>query len=445
MAVFWIRFFMMTVLSLVVSYLAPAYADLTDLTCDVADKDRLDCGEREPRAQDPTWDCERASNWGGDCIPGYLFDGWGCLELDDDAFFCEEGAPFNVTVLVTHDDVTLDCNDQVIDHDWADGAPARSAIQFPYEYSVGGVDIRNCRIRDVGRYGVSMKRFFRAEQLEGEMRGHEDVDIANISIRGTGGTGIFVGQNSQAVTIRNANINGAYTGIYLEAGSTRTRILEGRITNSREREAISIDSSEHNVIDGVYFEGNPGAIHLYKNCGENCGQVCPIKRPRTASHNIIRNNVFNDDSVQVAWRQHKIYTGSWCAEISKSIKRWRDKSAYNVIANNLFQNGAVLYLQDGPNTVFGNHFVDADLFFGKEPSWGVVPIHTREISGQVVENVLDADSRVVFEDSGFSHEDLVLRNNRDALGPCLEENLCEGALLLWGKRVISGGLLSVLF
>lgn len=157
-----------------------------------------DCTIREPSRDNPSWTCRQASEWTGACIPASAFQSWDCLEMDTDATLCDDAPAFNLTVYLSTDDVILDCNDQVIDHDWHSGDAQRSGIRTPYSYSISGVTVENCAIQNVGGYGVDLKRFFRGDQLNGPMIGHRGVRLENLLIANTERIGIYVGQNSRA-------------------------------------------------------------------------------------------------------------------------------------------------------------------------------------------------------------------------------------------------------
>ena len=415
--------------------LADAFYENGD-SCYCKENHRLDCSVRESRHADPDWSCVPASRFSGSCISSAdlvaafaTSDQDHCLELDVDAELCEdESDPFDMTVYLTTSDVELDCNGRTIT-----GMPGGPGIRTPYEKSVSDIRIRSCRIQDTDKYGIDLKRFFRGAELDGSMPGHRDISIEDTSITNPGNAGVYVGQNSRNVSLRDVEIRRAdVAGVYLESGSTHTLVSGGAIMDTQEKSggadpgaAIAIDSSQHNTIEGVAFEGNSGGdIKLYKNCGENYGQVCPIRRPLSASHNVIRFNEFNDD-VSVASRQLKLNGPAWCAGIDVA-GFWRDRASDNLIYSNRFQD-STLDVQDGPNKVCGNDFSGGELELGKPQPAGFIdrPV---EIDGIVAENAFDAESTVDVQTLGV-FDDLDFFDNRDPEGRCLAlPDVCPGEL-----------------
>jgi hypothetical protein len=335
-----------------------------------------DCSVREPSRDDPTWSCVKASSFEGACIPAASFTTWRCLELDASATLCEDAEPFRMTVYLSTSGVSLDCRDRKIDHAYSKGdAPKRPAFRTPYARSVSDISLAGCRVSDIGGYGVDLKRFFRGDELEGPMTGHRRISVDRFAIADTGQIGIYVGQNSEDVRITATSVERAFMGIYLEAGTRRTLIRRALIQDSREREGIAIDSSQENVIEDSVFAFNAygHAINLYKNCGEVSGQVCPIRRALSASKNVLRANVFVGDSVNVAWRQGRVYGVGHCIDIGWPGGFYTDHATENEIVGNHFLDGARLIVRDEPNTVEGNHFETGPLSTPEAGAGGAPP------------------------------------------------------------------------
>lgn len=407
--------------------------------------EETDCSIWEsPAWQNPNWSCVKASDWQDTCVPAWLFQDWNCLELDADATLCNHNIKYRMTVYASTSNVSFDCNNQVIDHDWEDGDDKYSGIRLPQQNSVSNISIQNCTIKNVGRYGVNMKRLFRGEQLEGPMIGHRNIRIQNVDIINSNQIGIFVGQNSENVTIDDVYIADSYSGVYLDAGSTYSHIIGSTITGSREREAIAIDSSMYNTIEYCNIENNStGGIYLYKNCGETTGAVCPIRRKYSASNNTIHNNLFVGNDVQVAWRQYKWYVLGWCAGIDVA-GFWRDRSDNNFIYNNYFADDSKLHVKDGPNTIYGNEFDNSDMILGKNAPIGDDPF---QLLGTIAENNF-IESGVEFDtyDDIFSQLDFF--NNVDSQDICMdieEMNDCHYPTVLWGTNILPAGVVTILF
>jgi parallel beta-helix repeat protein len=376
-------------------------------------------------------------------VPGWLFQSWDCLELDDDAVLCDENQSYNMTVYVSNSNVTFDCNHQIIDHNWVEGNAKYAGVRLPQTYSVSNISMRNCTVRNVGSYGINLKRFFRGAQLEGPMVGHQNIEIKDFDITNPDQTGIYVGQNSKNVTIDGVYIDHAHIGIYLEAGSMYSHIVNSMISNSTDREAIAVDSSIYNTIEFCTFENNNGGIHLYKNCGETRGQVCPIRRKYSASHNVIRGNIFRGDDVEVAWRQFKLYAAGHCIGID-ILGFWRDRSDNNMIYDNTFYNGADLHVKDGPNAVYRNRFIDSDLVIGKDNPPGDDPVI---LTGDIGENLFN-ESDVDFDTSRNDYAPLNFFNNVDEQNICIDAdgmNDCGPPTILWGEKILSAGVVTIVF
>ncbi len=391
------------------------------------DRYQVDCTAREPNATDPYWQgCLRASKFKKEekssddyhCIPASKFGEWGCMLLDAPAKLCADNQPFNMTVYLTHSDMTLDCNHQTIDHNWEEGMGAHPGIRAPIEYSVSDIQIRNCNIQNVGRYGISFKRHFRGAELDGPMTGHRRIRVSNTTIAHSKRVGIYVGQNSHDLRFEQIWVHDAHTGFYLEAGSTETIISHASITGSRKGPGINIDSSQHNIVEHSTFQNNnEGGINLYKNCGEVYGQVCPVRRSLGASHNIIMYNQFHSEGVKVASRQFKLYGAGWCRGIDLA-GYWRDRAADNTIYGNLFSDGAKLDIQDSPFYANDNLFVDSLLEIGTNDPIGDDPVW---FSGTLNGNVFDASWIGVDGTESRSFHEVEVRNNRDEQQNCHTE------------------------
>jgi parallel beta-helix repeat protein len=107
--------------------------------------------------------------------------------------------------------------------------------------------------------------------------------------------GIYVDAYSSGFTIQNSNLHDNVRGIYLELGSSNTKIIDSQIINN-ENIGIAVDASFHNHIEGNRFERNGHAgIALYKNCGEKFEEsvYAPV-RYSGSNYNLIKDNLFTD-------------------------------------------------------------------------------------------------------------------------------------------------------
>lgn len=398
-----------------------------------------DCSQRESSRSDPTWSCHKASTWSDTCIPASAFQNWGCLELDANASLCESSEPYHMTVYLAHSGVELDCNGQVIDHAYVDGDARRPGMRTPYSYSVEDISVKNCTIQNTGKYGIDLKRFFRGDELSGAMAGHQHIHITNVAIVDPVQWGIYVGQNSRGVRISSVTIDGAYGGIYLESGSANSRVDKATIVNSREREGIAVDSSFDNVIQRSYFDGNPGGLRMYRNCGETDGQVCPITRPSGANRNLVRDCSFVNDEVRVAARMFKLYAAGFCENLD-ILGYWYDKSEDNVFDGNRFD-GSRLDVNDGPIVVHANEFSHGamlELGIDEPLLWPGNGVH---VTGVVAGNVFGNAAGITVQ----GPESVERFENRNFAGECEPDNACSyGATTLIGQSVVSMGLWAIL-
>ncbi|MCC7441575.1 MAG: right-handed parallel beta-helix repeat-containing protein [Bdellovibrionales bacterium] len=386
-------------------------------------KDPLDCSIRLDRYDDPDWSCRKASDYAGSCIPADDFQALRCLELDASATLCADERPFRMHVYLTTSGVSFDGQGQTLELEGA----SRPGFRTPYSRTLSDITVKNVKVRKPGKYGVDLKRFFRGEELEDgrALEGHSRITLQKVEIEDSGQIGIYVGQNSREIVIEDVTIKRAFMGIYLEAGTSESRITRALIQDSREREGIAVDSSHHNIIEDSLFVGNGHAINVYKNCGEVSGQVCPIRRPDDASHNIIRRNVFLRDDVNVAWRQFKVYAAGHCEGIDV-VGFWRDHAAHNLIEENRFED-ALLDVRDAPVKVIRNQFQNSFFTLGATPPSGDPAI---EFTGIIEGNRFDPGSRFQFNGSGILFDEgLEFRDNVDTQGKCL----------LYGNNVCSGG------
>ncbi len=300
--------------------------------------DELDCSTRAPEFTDfglphmaALWNGDPgigieppaySSSYGG-CIPTADFDGPATrlLVLDNDASLCDGAATYRMSVFVGMDNTSLDCRGATIQPQRVLSS-ALDGLRTTRERSISGLTIRNCNFVGTAEPyslsgGVSLVRYFRDDgedpevdpgssegdtrTLTGTLRGHSNIVIENVSTVNAS-WGVFVGQRSSHVTLWDVTLSDSRSGgIYLEAGSTGTRVARSVIDGTKSREGIAIDSSTDNVIESNIFVDNAtdpantahaGSVNLYKNAGELYGQICPISRQEGADRNVIRWNYF---------------------------------------------------------------------------------------------------------------------------------------------------------
>jgi hypothetical protein len=216
---------------------------------------------------------------------------------------------------ITKAGVTLRCRGATIEGDTGVGIE----VSTPVDVSMSGVQIRDCHTRGFLN-GMRVTRVGFRSLAEGHEYDHalSDVLIANSSVTGSRGVGIFVDGYVSDVTIRDTTVHGAgSSGIYLEAGSRANTVVGNVIVDNgyREngpggqlfelgghtfrfwgtgREGLSVDGSYDNVVARNFFRGNSaGAIFLYTNCSEFVNQRPErfFQRRTKAERNLIERNV----------------------------------------------------------------------------------------------------------------------------------------------------------
>jgi parallel beta-helix repeat protein len=194
---------------------------------------------------------------------------------------------------ITASNVTFDCRNARLRR--ATGDVNAIAVFVDADANLSNITIRNCRI-DGFSHGVDIARN-RANQLAA---GHEydhylrNVVVEDTRIRNTHAVGIYVHPYVTRTTLRRDVVTGAAsTGVYLDEGSRRARIVDnvfganGFVENGPGgtnttfngvgvrywgpgREGIAVDGSSDNLIRGNQLLGNSaGGVFLYTNCGEN--------------------------------------------------------------------------------------------------------------------------------------------------------------------------------
>lgn len=109
--------------------------------------------------------------------------------------------------------------------------------------------------------------------------------LKNVTVVSDGNIPIYIGPGVTDITLEGVTIRGPSRSVmvYLGAESRGTSIIDSNIDGSQaEREAIAIDASSHNKVEGSHIVGD---INLYRNCGEG-----GVSRHTTPSYNHIVSN-----------------------------------------------------------------------------------------------------------------------------------------------------------
>ena len=298
----------------------------------------------------------RASDYAGRCVPAEDFAEWGCLLADSDVELCRGGGTFDVTVLLDQDGVRVDCAGQTIRHA---GAEAHPGVRAPKDRSLRDVTIAGCTIAGTGHAAVELMRYFRGDELNDRLRGHRDVRVEDVEVSDAK-FGVYVGAYSRGVVLERVRVHGAHeVGVYVDASSEDTRVMDSVVEDTRRREGIAIDSSTGTQVLRTLTRGNHGAgIRLFHNCGELRGTVCPIIRPRGASFNLVAESRI-EDGIIVGSRQGHAYESGWCATLGGRAGSAPDEARGNVIRDNVFvapERWAAVAIHTPGNRVIGNTF-----------------------------------------------------------------------------------------
>ncbi len=304
------------------------------------------------------------------------FETWHCLVLDQSANFCPSTEPFQITVLVASNDLTLDCKNQTIDHGFEEGTSASNvAIRFPRNRGISNVTIRNCVIQNTGFGAVEIRRDFRGNDHEESTDGHKNIKVENITAINNK-LALFIGDRSENITVKDSwFINSRLMPIYIEANSSGTVIENNTIIGSKNREGIAIDSSSNNIVrDNVFNANLGGAILVYHNCGELKGSVCPIERPGSYNNTFLDNVFYENEPLIIASRQGRFYPPGWCTDLAGDSGCNVGDARMNLVQQNLFYIGdsrVSLMIQDGDNIVTGNRFINKSDVATYVPSLGL--------------------------------------------------------------------------
>jgi len=266
------------------------------------------------------------------------------------------------------------------------------------------ITVKNCHLKNYVRgirvaFGMSAATLYdlrnnvNVEALENHLRtiSPANIRVEHSTIDFSHKDGVYVGRFVNGFVLDHSSVNSTgVVGLYLDSGSSNSLIKNSTFTkngysryviqiNSIEkelkdysREAIAIDSSFNNRIEGNTFSLNSrGAVFLYKNCNEFHKDPNQIPRYQSADGNIIKGNIFKDEKVGVwvASRQSEDLRDFECGipQVATGVKYYgpyaretnfyQDYAKNNQVLDNTFENihfGVIV--EDDDNTVKGNSF-----------------------------------------------------------------------------------------
>ena len=207
----------------------------------------------------------------------------------------------------------------------------------------------------VNPYKLSSKKLKHNERV----RANAPTNITLDNLTLTGGWRLYVGPGVTKTKLINSKLTGPTKrgAVYLDAESGYTTIKDCFFNLKTKPktldkftswfgwmpgiQVISIDGSDHNLIENNHLICDYDAIHLYRNCGEN-----GVIRHTTPSYNTIKNNNINGKRayIYVGSRNGKghfpIFNNIPCncdqGFLFGSSKSNKDQARYNIITNNKF-------------------------------------------------------------------------------------------------------------
>lgn len=258
---------------------------------------------------------------------------------------------YKKSIKINQSDTSLDCQNST----FVGNENEKIGLTIDSEgRATSNITIKNCNFINYSRSGV---RITWSEVDADKGNNHQEIyertpagiHLENITVRKSGGVGIYLDDYVSDITIINSRVfDSGGVGIYLEHSSRNIKLLGNEIGGNgfgsekrrSNREGVAIDSSANNLIENNTFRNNAGGgIFLYKNCGENFGSGRQVIRWQHSDHNIIRNNFFSDEKtgVWLASRQRKNLTGMKCGDSPVNNKGWyADFADFNKIENNTF-------------------------------------------------------------------------------------------------------------
>ncbi|MHC1727617.1 MAG: right-handed parallel beta-helix repeat-containing protein [Syntrophobacteraceae bacterium] len=283
------------------------------------------------------------------------------------------GCVFDKPITITHSDTSLNCSGSIFDgqHKHTFGLFIDSEGK-----PLSNVKVDNCTFRNFKRTGVRIT-WSEADTRKGSNRKEiysrtpNNISLKRITVEGSGGVGFYIDDYVTDVTLQDSVIkDSGGVGLYLEHSSRNSRILNnvflrngfGSSFKRHHREAIAVDSSANNVIEGNVFEGNhAGGVFLYKNCGEHFSEGKNVIRWQHSENNQIRNNRFKNEKVGVwiASRQSLNLARTDCGDppMIAGKKFYEDFANKNIVSDNHFCGCEVAIRVEGDeNRISNNQF-----------------------------------------------------------------------------------------
>ena len=285
------------------------------------------------------------------------------------------GCVFDRPIRITDSNTFLNCNGSTFD---GKGTEKIGLTIDSRGKPLKNIRVENCVFRNFESNGIRIT-WAGKDAKKGE--NHEEIYansptnivIEKVTIIDSGNVGIYIDDYVTDVVVQNSVIQRTTgVGIYLEHSSKRNKIVSNRLLGNGyrldkvPREAIAVDSSAENVIEGNTFKDNAaGGIFLYKNCSERISSGVQAIRWQPSNDNIIRNNLFIGEKVGiwVASRQSRNLEKWDCGDrpMDDSRKYYEDFADSNKVVGNTFCRTAVPIRNEGDNNSFVANKFDASV------------------------------------------------------------------------------------
>lgn len=315
-------------------------------------------------------------------------------------------------VIINDSNTHLNCNNSTIDID----RQTFTGIDIDSKGKpLSNIVIENCNIKNtkfqgiyIGWKGSDSDKITAVGKENIQNYTPNNVLIKNTKILTPGSSGIYIDDYVNNVILEKISIIDAPAmAIYFEFNSHHNKLINSIITGNgktHKREAISIDSSQYNTIQGNYFDDNPyGSIFLYKNCSEHLG-IDPkqVKRELPSNYNIISNNKIHNTKVGiwVASRQSMNLINARCGNgYYAEGKFTEDDAEQNIVSNNIIENAQHGVLVEDDNNIIKDNLLRN---ISNEPIRIGTPIRNKYlnrpvINSEVLNNKSDVTPTVIYK------------------------------------------------
>lgn len=303
----------------------------------------------------------------GDCDQAVLKDIKGQVVLP-------KNCVYQRAIQITQGDTTLDCQGSTF---VGDGRFKVGLLINSEGRPMSNVVVKNCGFRNFESSGV---RVTWSEKDVNKGSDHHQIYrnsptnilLENIIVENSGRNGIYIDDYVTNVTLKDSTVRDSGGGaVYLEFSSKRNRLINNKFIRNgfglggeggTQREAVSIDSSSENVIEGnVFQENSAGGIFLYKNCSERFSTGDQVIRWMHSDKNLIARNSFIKEKIGIwiASRQSRNLSNWDCGDspMESSGAYYQDFANSNKVVDNSFCSTAVPVRNEGDsNSFIGNKF-----------------------------------------------------------------------------------------